>query len=298
VVASYSSVAADFMQVWVAKEAGLFEKHGLDVDLQSVTGAVGIASLLAGETQIDANGGPTLLGPVANGGDIAVVATPVPVYPYKLEVPASIRSNADLRGKKVGITSFGTSSDVGIRAALGKLGLTPDSDVSIVQLGSTAARIAALEKGEIQGTVGEPVDTIPLEGKGFHPLFDLASLGLPAANGVIDVKRSWINSNRDSVQKYVDAIVDAGVLEKKDKAFALQVLKKYLKVDDQAALEASYGYFVEQIFPPLPAPKPEQFTGSIEELGKKDPKVQALDANKIIDASFVQDAAKRGLGQP
>ncbi|MDE3075441.1 MAG: ABC transporter substrate-binding protein [Chloroflexota bacterium] len=284
-------MAADFAPLWVAYEAGIFRKVGVGVQLKSLTGLAGPAALIAGDIQIDVTGGPSVLGPIANGADVAVVGTFVPVYPYKLEVPPSIKRKEDLVGKKIGITSFGTASDVAARAALQKIGLAPDKDVSIVQVGSTAARLAALEKGEIQGTVGEPVDTVVLEAQGFHPLFDLAALNLPAAQGVIAARRSWLSANRGAMQAFMDAWVGATALMKKDRKLTTGVLTKYLKKGNRQAVEASYDYFVGHVFPLRPLPKAEQFADAIYWLGKRDRKIAALDAHKFIDASFVENVS-------
>jgi NitT/TauT family transport system substrate-binding protein len=296
--AAYSERIAVDLPLWFALEQGLFQKHGLDVDLQLITSSNAMAALLAGQVDVDNGGGAEALSATTGGSELVVLGSMAAVTPFVFEVPQSITSIDELRGQKVGVSAPGSSSDVATRAGLRAVGLQPDQDVNIVAVGSLQNRTAALLSGAIQGGVAQPPDSLTLEAQGFHPLFDLAALKLPTSQGSIIVQRSWLAQHRDVAQNYVDAIVEAIAAEKADRAAAIAVLQKYLQTDDQQALGATYDYFVGEVIPSDPSPRPEEFTNDVEQLSVQNPAIRDVDLGKLIDASFVQSALERGLGQP
>jgi NitT/TauT family transport system substrate-binding protein len=292
----YSNVSVDFLAPWAAKEAGIFQKNGLDVDLELISGGSRtMAALLSNEMQITQQGGAEALSAAAGGADVLVLGTLAPVYPYQFEVSASINTPADLKGRKVGISSVGGSADIATRVALPKVGLDPEKDVQIVPVESHANRTAALLSGQIQGAVDDPPDSVELERKGLHPLLNLAQLKLPAANTVIAVRRGWLAEHRDLAQKYVDSIVQAIARAKKDKLFTIGVLKKYFNSTDDQAMSIAYDFFMNEVTPSLPHATAAQFADAQHFLGQKNQRVRDFPISQRIDDSFMKSAADRGL---
>jgi NitT/TauT family transport system substrate-binding protein len=295
ILAAYSEIVTSNLPMWTAKEAGIFQKNGLDVDLRLIESSLVVGALLSGQVQVGGVGGSETLAAAVEGGDLKILATTTPVYPYKLMVTKDIQRPEDLKGKKIGVSRFGSSSDVATRAALKKIGIDPEKDVSILQVGSLSARTAAMMSGAIQGAVANPPDNIRLEKEGFRALVDLAALDLPASNNGIVVQGSWLNSHKAETQKFVDSYIQAIALDKKDKTLAIDVMKKYLKLDDMELLEPTYDYWVGKTMPSLPYAKPEQFTDSINVVAEKNPRAKSYDLNKLLDDTFVKSAADRGL---
>ena len=293
----YSNIAGAELPLWVATDEGYFAKHGLKVTPQLVSGGANtVAALLSGQVQIADAGGSEALSAVANGADLVVVGNLSPVYPYVLEVTSDINSPEDLVGKKIGVATFGGSADVATRVALRANGIDPDKDVTFIATGSSANRTAALLSGAIQaGMAGGPPDTLSLEAQGLHPLLDLAAQQLPTANATIIAKREWVSANREAVQSYVDSLVEATAHLKQDKPGTVAVLKKYFKSDDDAAMEAAYDFFANEVTPTLPYPKPEQFADAVAQLSVNNPRIGDVDLGSVLDPSFVQSAADRGL---
>ena len=297
-VVSWNSVSADQVPVWMATEAGLFAKQALDVEVRYIASTTSMAALLSGETQVAHIGGAEALSAVAGGADLVVVAVPGPVYPYLFYVPAAVKTAADLKGQKVGVTGVGSSTDIATRVGLHRVGLVPDKDVSIVSVGSISSLTTALLNGAVAGGMGHQPDSAVLEAKGFHALFDLASERLPFANNAIVVQRAYLAAHRDVVQRYVDAIVSAIAREKKDKAYTVTVMKKYFESKDDAAMGATWDYYAKLVRPELPYPRADQFTDLVIELAKRNDKVKQVDLAKLLDAAFVQSAGDRGLSRP
>jgi NitT/TauT family transport system substrate-binding protein len=260
------------------------------VTLNYIQSSQGIPALISGETQVFQGGGSETLSAAVGGADLEIVASITPVYPFALETPSSIQSANDLKGKKLGVSAFGSSSDIATRVAIGKLGLNPDSDVSILQVGSESARIDALLNGAIQGGVAQPPARYDLESHGMHSLYDLAAQHVPSANTAVVFKKSYADGRKDVVQKYVNSLVEAIAREKRDEAFANKVLGQYLKLDDQDTLNKTWQYYVQNIVPDMPAMQPNQLADAVNTLAAKNPNVKGFDLGKLIDNEFVDRA--------
>jgi NitT/TauT family transport system substrate-binding protein len=297
IVASFSEIYQGELPLWVTKEARLFEKHGLEVELQYIASATSIAALVAGQTQISQGGGSEALSANIGGADLVLLGNLVPVYPYVFEVSADIKTISDLKGKKVGVSARGSQSDIATRVGLKKQGVDPDKDVTIVPVGSSQNRTAALKSGAIQGGLDQLPYSLILERTGIHPLFDLAKERLPTVNNGIVAQRAYVSAHRDVIQNYIDALVEGIARMKKDKVFAVGVLKKYLKLDDDQALSLTYDYGTKNLFPSVPTIKPEHLADSIQVLGEKNPKARDYDVTKMLDPSFVKCAEDRGLAR-
>ncbi|HXP92029.1 MAG TPA: ABC transporter substrate-binding protein [Candidatus Binatia bacterium] len=292
VVVSWGTVAISNTPLWVTYRAGLFKKHGLDVDLQYVASTLQIPSLLSGSVQIGQVGGTNVVSADVGGADLIILATLSPVFPYLFMVSSGIKTPAQLKGKAIGVSKFGDASDVGARIAMRHVGLDP-KDVTFVQVGSSTNRATALINGAIAGGVIIPPMNVELEAHGLHTLIDLARLRVPAADITITARRSWVNAHRDVVQAYIDAIVEGIDRVRTDKAFAVATIKEYFKSDDDKAMAAGYDFFIREILTSLPYPRTAQFANSLDELATSNDKVKGFDVSKILDDSFLRSAAAR-----
>ncbi len=298
VTVGYGNVSGDYVPLWVAKEAGIFEKNGIDADLQFLNGGQNaMAAFVAGQVQVGEGGGAEDVSAAVGGVDTVILSTTVPVYPYKFYVPPSIKTPEDLKGKTVDIASHGGSADIATRAVFKKIGLDPDKDVTLVTLGTHATGTAALLSGSVQGKVDNLPAAAELESHGFHAIFDLAALKLPTANMTTRVQRSFLTANHDLMQRYVDSTVEAMTRIRKDKPFTLGIMKKYFKLDDDPAVSATYDFYVNEVYADAPYATPEQFNDIINTLSQTNEKVRGFDVSKLIDSSFVKSSIDRGLNK-
>src|SRR5216684_3606861 len=295
---SYSNLIADNLPEWLALETGIFNQNGLDVTLDNIVSSTGIPALLSGQVQIAHLGGSESLSAAAEGGDLVIISITGPVYPFVFMAPAAIGSIDQIKGKKIGVSNVGSSSDIATRVMLKKVGLDPEKDVSIVAVGSLQNRMAALLNGAIDGGLAQPPDQLVLEDKGFHVIYDLAAQRLPSVGDSIVVQRTWLNANHDVVQRYIDSIVQAIALSKKNKEQSIPVLQKYLKNDDPRALGVTYDFFVGTVTPQYPVVRADFFGDAIEQLSATNDKIKSFDLNKILDNQFVQSAMDRKVGGP
>lgn len=296
---SCSNIIGDELPLWATKEGGLFEKNGLEVNLSNIASAQGVPAVLAGQVTFAQVGGSETLSANAGGADLVVVAQLAGVYPFVLEVEANIKTIDELRsypGKaQIGVSQFGSSSDIATRVALKKMGLDPDRDVAIQPVGSAQARTSAMVNHRIQGGVSQPPDSLTVEAQGFHVLYDLASQHLPSANTSVVVRRSYIASNKDVVQRYVDSLVLGIKKLKADRTFGITVLKKYFNSTDDKAMAATYDFYAQLVTATQPFAKPEMFADAQATLGPTIAAVKTYDISKMLDSTFVQSALDRGL---
>ncbi|HEV7661882.1 MAG TPA: ABC transporter substrate-binding protein, partial [Chloroflexota bacterium] len=285
--------------VWVAVESGLMRNSGLNLEFVSAPANQGIASLVSGNTEIASTGGAEALGGLAGGADLVIVVNLVPVIPWQFYAGPAVQSPADLRGKKIGITTAGASYDTALRLVLPKFGLNPDTDVTLITTGSIPNVSAALFSGAIDGAplVVTPASFKVVEQGGFHEVFDFAKEAGAYPGAVTVVRRDFLTQHRDVVQKYVDAVVQGIVRFKTDRPYAIQVAKKFLDEPDETLVTRTYDYFANSVTPSQPYPKPEQFTEVLASLAERNEKARGIDLNRALDQSFVQSAIQRGLDQ-
>ncbi len=288
------TTSVDFLWTYLGKDAGIFAANGIDADIQYIASTQALTALVAGQVDVSLGAGSDVLSAAAGGADLIIVAIPANTYPFIFEAAPGINTPNDLKGKKIGVSSIGSSSDIGTRVALKKLGLDPDKDVTIVAVGSAEQRTAAAIAGAIQGAVSLVPDNLVLEERGWKPLFNLVDLRLPAVQNAVTVTRSFLAAHRDVVQRFVDAMVLAIVRERNDRTLALEMIKKWSKIDDPTKAAAAYDLY-SKIHTPLPYPKVEYFADSKAQLGAINAKVRDFEVAKILDDSFLKSAADRGI---
>jgi NADPH:quinone reductase-like Zn-dependent oxidoreductase/ABC-type nitrate/sulfonate/bicarbonate transport system substrate-binding protein len=294
VVVSYSEMSSSPLPLWTAIDNGYFAQNDISVDAQYIPSTSGVAGLLSGTTNIAFLGGSDILGAVTAGGDLVVLADPIAVYPYELLVDPSITDPSQLKGKAIGISAFGSSSDVATRVVLKQLGLDPSSDVTLVAVGNGTNRSAALMSGAIQAEVDAPPTSLPLKAAGFPSMYNLAASGLPNLNNAMVVRRDWRDANHDLLQRFVDAEIQGLNEVRSHPDVGAASLGRWLSLDpDSATQTAQWG--VANVYARVPWVRPEAFNDSLSVLAESNDRLNGFDPNTIIDNSFVQSAEDRGL---
>jgi NitT/TauT family transport system substrate-binding protein len=292
---AYSNLIIDNTSYWSAKEFGIYAQNGLDVDLQYIASSNAMAALLAGQVQLAVTGGSEAINANANGSEVVVVANTTPVYGTFLETRPEIKTAADLKGKTIAITNPGASFDITTRVLLQHEGLDPDKDVTLVKTGSVANVTAALLSGQVDAGLAGMPDNLKLEQAGLHPLFDMTKMGLPASGNVILTQRAYATTQRDTVQRVIDSIVEALGRARKDKPATVAILQNYMQTQDRQGMEAAYDFYLGSVLPGPPVLKPEQFVDAQRTTAAANPKASDVRLESIIDPSFVQSSIDRGV---
>lgn len=289
---SYSEKVGDELPLWIAKDAGIFKKHNLNVTLEYITGKNGIPALLTGQTQIASIGGSESLSAEGQGASLKYVLTLVPVYTFSFWAQPKYASASALKGQRVGITSTSGSLYIGTVLALKELGMTP-SDVQIVSLGSVPNVNSALLAGTVAAAASHPPATYTYKQHGLKELVSLPAKRIPAAMTGFAIKSSYLQAHQDVVQRVVTSILQAIQKEKTDKAYTEQEMAKYMHVTDKGEADYTYNFYAKTLVPSVPVPAVDQFAATKTALEKKDPQVSSVNLNDLIDPTFVQTAAKQ-----
>lgn len=285
---SYSELVADELPLWIAADAGLFKAHGLDVKLVNLSSSDGFPALISGQTQIASIGASEMVSGAASGADVRYLATFTPVFPYQLY--AKVSDPAQLRGKRIGITSTSGSLYIATLAALRQLGLQP-TDVQLTPLGSVTNVNNALVAGTIDAAMSHPPATTKIEAAGFRSILDLAKQNIPTSNVGIAATAEYIKGHGDQLRRLMAALQEAIKREKSDEAYSNRVLSAHLHVNDPKALDETWKYYAGEILPDVPTPTVQQLQTSVNELAPTVPGVRELDLTKIVDPSFLAPAS-------
>lgn len=293
---AFTSLSSVMCPPWIARDAGIFNKYGLDVEvIATPTGVEGMNALIAGEVQFLQVSGGTSASAALGGADVTVVATTLDSLVQQLIARPEIEKAEQLKGKNVGITRFGTSIDVGARLALRHFGLAPEKDVAIVQVGGMESMVAALQGNRIQaGILSYPAITQALK-LGHHSLLDVAALGIPYAFTGITTRGRLIRDDADLVRRYVTAQTEAIARAKRDRNLALKVMGKYLRAANPAALAESYEIDVQKYMLRVPLTTIEAMKSVLDDLGGRIPKAKESDPRKFFDDSFVRQLQSSGF---
>ena len=289
-----SSVSMGNIIIYVTKEAKLFEKYGLYADPVAMRGSgESSKAMIGGSIQVAPIATPTVINADLSGSDLVILAHTLPGVVHAMIVKPEIKRVEDLKGKKVGVTTFGSLTDFLIRHILRKKGLNPDRDVALIQLGGDPERIAALKQGTIDAaSLSFPGYGIAMK-MGFPMLWDSAKeIDYPWIE--ITTRRAIIQKDRDMIMNYMKAHLEGTALFKKDREFGKKVIKKTLRMDNEELVNESYDLFAGA-FLPTPYPNIAGMKTSFEYVAATRPEVWNRKPEEFADRSFVEELDKTGF---
>jgi ABC-type nitrate/sulfonate/bicarbonate transport system substrate-binding protein len=300
-VVSYPARPAK-LPLWLAQDAGLFEKSGLKVSIKALNSSEElIQSIQSREGQIYAATANWLVSGIGDGFDLVFIAN-TGYSVLKLVARPNITRPEELKGKTVGTGEPNSSQDRITRQALQRLGLNPDRDVILVPFGSRSVqRLNALLKGEIDATTSNEDNLFDLERRGdlskVRVLADNESLKLYIGAGVdFAVTRNLLTNSRNVVKGFVLALCEAIALARDDRSWADRIYGRYLNVKDPVLLDFMYRTYVEGAIPQRPFPKAENVALGIEEFAAK-PGLKNKKTGDLLNESIMRELEREGLFQ-
>lgn len=293
---AYSAVAGAQSPMWIAKEKGLYEKYGLDVDLQYIATSTTLTqAMLSGDIPLAQTGGNSVVGANLAGGDLTIIAVNAPVIGYIFFGQPNIQRLEDLKGKTVAITRYGSNTDFAARYTLRKYGLEPEKDVAIVEAGGVPQTMAAMLSGGVQGTVTGPPNSVKLRKAGMREVMNIADLAIPYLQTNVAVSKKYLANNEETVRNFMKAFLEAIAVGKKDKAYAMKVIGQYTKTEDQDVLEETYDFFLNKIMPQVPYAKAEAVQTVLDEMAQKTPKVKEIKPETLFDNRLLKELDESGF---
>ena len=280
--------------LWVAKDAGIFKKHGLDVNVVYIEGTPkALMSLFAGELQVVAGTGPAVVQAKMRGADVTMIMGFEVFLPYYLIATPDVKRVEDLKGKIGANHSAATSADFAMRLGLRNIGFDPERDVNLRVVGATNLRMLAMQQGQAQFTVITTTEREEAEKRGFKVLVDLASKRIPYPHSGLITSQRMLREKHDAMLRFGRATVEAIHFFKTQKAPTIAVLKKYAKTD-LSTLDTAYAY-LKTALPDAPYPTMEGMKTYIAEAGRTQKEIAKTDPALFVDSSIVKSVEKEGF---
>jgi NitT/TauT family transport system substrate-binding protein len=289
--AAYSAPSGAQIVILLAEHAGLYREQGLDVELSLLTGDAAIQSLVAGQLAFTAIPGSQVVNAAAGGAPIVTVAQEMDTVGMAIHSNPAIGDLAGLRGKRLGITTPGTLTDLIARVMARQLGFQLGDDLVLVNVGNVADMVPAMTAGAIDAAVMSMPSSLRARDAGFPELVDVATLG-PAARIIhtaLASRRDYLAEQPETARRFVAAYAAAVRRAREDPATAQAALQKWLRIEDPALLEATYQAYVRLLKDP-PVPTPESWQALLDVMAEVpgiNPAVRTTTPASLIDARFV-----------
>jgi ABC-type nitrate/sulfonate/bicarbonate transport system substrate-binding protein len=291
----YSSDAPGSLVTWLAREAGIFAKNGLDADLVRVRTTIGVMALLSGELDFIQASGPVVLESTLRGSDMVYIAGGMATLDFIFMSQPEIKTAEMLKGGVVGLASIRGASLVATEFALEKLGLN-SKDVKFIVIGGTPERLISMRNKRLHATLLSPPTSIVAEKEGFNVLADVGALGLPFLHNGIAASRRFVRDNPDTARRYVKAQIEAVHLMKTDRKTSVAVLGKYLRqTTNKEVLERSYELsstddkYTRKQYPSLPG-----IQTVLDAIADENPKAKSARPDQFVDTRFIKELDDSG----
>lgn len=295
---AYSAIGGPQSPFWVAKEAGHFEKNGLQVQMIFIPSGTQVAqAMLSGDLDMAITGGPSVVQAALAGADQVMLTCTVNALAFRVVASPQIQGPEGLKGKKMGISRFGSLTDFAARYILEKWGLKPDRDVSLLQLGGTPETFAALSKGGIESGILTDLQAYQARKLGLKELIDLGETGLEFCYNGVAASRSYVEKRAEIVRSFIKAHVEGIATFKRNRTLSIEVIKKYARLTDTDQAEYAYEVYARKYVPRVPAPTVAAIRPILENLGARDSKARQADPARFIEPRFVKELEESGFIQ-
>ena len=290
---SYAALSTSFSTAWVAIDGGIFARYGFDGEALHLPSRQASQALIAGDVDYGLFSGRTIAELRSQGTDVVVVAAQMLKILQMLIVHPSIQTPADLHGKRVGITQFGSSPDFVARYLLEQWGLRPMEEVTLLQLQSLPNIFAGLEGRAIDGGVLSPPISLQAVNMGYRELGTMANQPFSYPASVLAVRGSTLRERPDQVQRMVAALTEAIAYFKQNRDATEAILKAHTAIDDAAILRATYELYAP-VFERVPLLPEEAMQHAIDEVAEDNPRARDVTPAASMDMRFVRELQASG----
>ncbi len=289
----YPAVSYNQVHIWVAKDAGLFKKYGLDAEVIFFRGGqMATQALVAGDPPIVNIG--TVVQAGLQGHDVVLIASSESAYNYSVVAKAGISKLEQLKGKRLGVSGFGSASHNAALILFKKFNLEPNKDVAVVVAGPTMERLAAVEAGRIDATILTPSEMPRARKQGLVEVYDMLDLGIEVQGNGFATSRSFIRSNREVALSALKGYVEALFYIPRNRDETRRITAKYMRTTDPEVLDATYEWFVKRVSKkPYPTLKGIQYL--LDEVASKLPNAKSAKPEQFVDLSLLQQLEREGF---
>jgi len=279
----------------IGKDRGLFAKYGLTTETIYIPGgSINVQVLVSGNLDLSQLSGAPGVAANLEGADIVYFAGLLDKLNYQLITRPEIKSVEQLKGKKFGVSRYGSSADFGMRAMLKRVGVDPIKDATILQIGDEPARIAAIKSGNIDGTVANAPFGIEAERLKLNVVADSVKMDIPFFNtGLLGSKR-YLDKQEARVMNFLRAYLEAIKILKTEREYSIKALAQFTRVQNLKAVQEGYDYFVKQL-EPVPYPSVVAMQAVVDQIAETNPKAKSVDAKNYVNDRYLKRLEEEGF---
>ena len=292
----YSSISGSYLGLWVAHDAGFFTQEGLDDQMILIPSGSQLAQVVtAGEVDIAALNGSSTMAAALQGADIKIIGNTTNKLIFSIYVRPEIKTVEDLKGKKIGVTRFGSATDISARFALRKHKLDPQKDVNILQMGAMSSIMGGLQGGSIDAGLVSPPTLFAVEKMGFKELVSVTDMDLAFPNPSLVVQGGIMKKKPDLVDRFLRAYARGIHRAKTNKEFTFKSFAKYTKIEDPAVLQKAYDLYVVKVLERAPYINMAGMRNALDDLSRTVPAAKGAKPEQFIEMRFLDNLEKSGL---
>ena len=296
IVLGYSGVGSGEEVHHLAKQLGLFKKYNLDVEIVYIPGgSTVVQSMVAGDVHFGRGSSNEVVSAHLAGFPLKIISSLINKFVYSFVTPMSVTKPQDLKGKTVAVSRFGSGSDFITRMALKSWGLDPVKDVTILQVGNSPERLAALVSGKVYGSILSLSQTPRAKKLGLRSLADLSQIDAEYPQGVLYVSNTLISKRPDLIREFMKAYVEGIHQFKTNLPAAYSVIEKNSGLKDRAEIEEYHSILTKNFLLSNPIPTIGGIKTVLEDLGAKNPKIRDLRPEDLIDTRFLRELRDTGF---
>lgn len=290
----YGSLSTSYAPIWVAGEAQLFQKNGITAEVLYLESALVRTALIAGDIVMGGMSGTTMAAPRLQGADPIIIASFLNSLQYRLVVRPEIKAPSQLKGKRIGVAGFGLGAHRGAQIMIAKLGLNPDTDVVMLQIGGDPTRLSALLSGNIDASVFNPPLYKRAVEAGMRVLANIEEMGFPVQASALVSTEQFVRKNPDLTRRAIKSIIESIHLVKTNPELTKRAIRKYMRFKDDRDTDEAY-QIMRDVTPRKPYPTVEGMKTVLDELASKVPAAKAAQPREFMDTRFIEELDRSGF---
>lgn len=281
--------------VYIAKDRGLFTKHGLETESVYIPGgSTNVQVLVSGSLDLSQLSGAPGVAANLEGADLVYFLGLLDKLNYQLVTRPEIKSIQQLKGRKFAVSRFGSSADFGMRALLKRAGVDPVKEATILQIGDEPSRIAAVSSGNVDGTVVNAPFSSEAERLKLNVIADSVKMNIPFFNtGMLGSKR-FMDKQERKVMNFLRAYLEAIKILKTERDYSIKALAQFTRVGNLKAIAEGYDYFNNQL-QPVPYPSADAMQAVVAQLAESNPRARGVDAKAFVTDRYLKRLEDEGF---
>ena len=292
----YSSISGGYIPLWVAHDGGYFAKEGLQDDIILIPSGTQLAQVtVAGEIDIGLLNGSSAMAAALQGADLKIIAVSGNKMIFSLYTRPEIKTVEGMKGKKIGITRFGSAPDISIRYAFKKFNINPEKDLTLIQLGFMATVAAGLQSGSIEGGVVSPPTQFAIDKAGFRELINITDMNFAFPNPALVAVGSIIKNRPEVITRFMRAYARGIQRARNDREFTYRSMSKYTKIQDPEVLQKAYDLYMGKVLEKAPYINIAGLQNALDDLAKSVPAAKNAKPDQFVDHRFLDALDKSGL---